>query len=361
MPEEFPSNAVSAIVSADGDVVGYAGFRSGTGKRYAAPGSTRLTSIMTAPFFRVSEVTGEGWRTGFGILNPGNAPVTVEFFGDTTSGVFADFTLEPKASHFLWVEDSEVSVRNIQATGGTIAAVEVFEYLPSTGDTDMAAILLGNQNAPDLCVPTLLFGSGEATSVGLGNPPGAGTATLSAIGYNAALTETTVSLGSLPAGEIKSAYLTMLFPPDTLWARITGDVIQALGSYFVDQENQPPAPNDAEKIATVNLNGLSFKDGCFGIVSSPDGTPTFALVNPGSDAADVIAFAYDDTGATVASSAGTVSIEGKTTFGLTDLFGAADLTGATSIRVVSIASEEKLCGLQIVPVDGRWEGLPILQ
>ena len=44
MPEEFPSNAVSAIVSADGDVVGYAGFRSGDGKRYAAPGSTSLTS-----------------------------------------------------------------------------------------------------------------------------------------------------------------------------------------------------------------------------------------------------------------------------------------------------------------------------
>jgi hypothetical protein len=317
---------------------------------------------MTAPAVvaNIDAVTGEGWKSGFGILNPGVTAVTVEFQDDNVAGAPGDIALDPKASLFFWVEDASAEgFRSIKATGGTIVAIEVFEYVSSTRDVDSAALLLGNQNIPEFCVPAILFGSGQFTSSGLANPAAAA-GMVSASGFNAALAETVVSLGTIPAQGAAGVNLTTTFAPDTLWAKIGADSVnlQGLGAYA---ENPAGSGPGTEEVATVSLNGLMFKDGCFGIVSSPDGTPTFALVNPGSDAADVIAFAYDDAGATVASSAGTVSIAGKTTFGLTDLFGAADLTGATSIRVVSIASEEKLCGLQIVPVDGRWEGLPILQ
>ena len=344
--EEIPSSAVSAVVSGDGDLAGYARFLTVGGQRCAVPGSSQLGSSLTVPLV----VTGADWRTGIGIFNPNDEEVTVTIVDD--SGSSSEVSLGAKSRQFFWVSGSPNHIMGNK----NIAAAEVFESLDPGGDR--AAISLGRPNLTELFVPTISFGAGSFTGVGLGNQYGDSAVT--AFGYNGSSAETEVSLGLLPAGSKLSANLSSIFASDTLWAKIiaiaatpspvgsTSIPLQGLASY---------GEGGVDKLGAVSLNALKFKDGIVGVVGSGAST-RLSLVNPGTADADITATAYDSTGAVVGS--GSMSIAAGTNMsGMVDsLVGGAALSSGDYVRIVSDA---ELYGLETIQDSGRIEMLPVLQ
>jgi len=269
----------------------------------------------------------------------------------------ADFSLEPKASRFLWVENPEEGVRNIQASG-TIAAVEIFESLAPAGD--MAGILLGTQSLPELYIPTIFFESGSFTGVGVGTPS-LFDGMVTAFGYREDGEEEEVSLGLLPTQSKISVNLSSLFGTDTLSAKIAGNTdeistpfgssplpLQGLASY-VD--------GGIDKIGAISLNALKFKDGIIGAVNA-EVEPSFAIMNPSAADATLSATAYESDGAVIGSEAIALPAGANMTGTVASLFGGISLLSGDYVRIVSNVD---LYGFEIINADGRMEILPILQ
>jgi len=348
MSEDIPAEAASAVVSADGNVVGYGRFVSASGQRYAAPGATLLSRRITIPY----DQPDPSWNNRIFLFNPAEGVVTITV--SDADGNRSETLMEAKQQQVLTL-DGVNNPRLIEGSGN-IAALEVFMSLVSGGDA--ASILLGNPDQTELLVPAILFGSGENTGIGLGNPSQDDLVT--AFGYAENGEEEEVSLGLLPARSVMTANLSRLFSPDIVWVKIAG--VSALETPF----GPPPLPLQGlasyweagyGKVATVSLNGLKFREGITGVVAS-GARPTLTLMNPDSTDAAITITAYTGDGTESTTEELTIPAGGTMTSLIGSLAGGSTLESGDYIQ---IASDRDLYGFETIYADGRMEMLPILK
>jgi len=347
-PEEIPSNAVSAMVVADGDLVGYGRFKSAMGQRYAAPGATLLSRRITIPY----DQPDPSWNNRIFLLNAAEGAATITV--SDAEGNRSETVLEAKQQQVLTL-DGENNPRVIESSSN-IAAVEVFTSLASGGGA--ASILLGSPDQTELLVPAILFGSGENTGIGLGNP--SQDDLVAAFGYTADGEEEEVSLGLLPARSVMTANLSRLFSPDILWVKIAG--VSALETPF--GPSALPLQGLASyweagygKVATVSLNGLKFREGIIGVVAS-GARPMLTLMNPDSTDATVTITAYTGDGTASTTEELTIPAGGTMPSLVDSLAGGSTLESGDYIQ---IESDRDLYGFETIYADGRMEILPILK
>jgi hypothetical protein len=349
--EDIPSNAASAIVSADGNVVGYGRFMSAGGQRYAVPGATRLGSSYALPF----APTNSNWRAGIGVSNPNADEVTIAIMDD--SGITADISLTAKGQRFFWDETTESPYR-ITASGN-IAAMEIIEDTSPEGD--MAGILLGALNAAELYVPAISFGASAFTWVGLCNPSYS-SCFVTAHGYAAGGIEAEMSLGLLAGQSRMSTNLSNMCATDTRWVKITdvanetayapfGSVALPLQGFAAYGEE------GTEKVGAVSLNALKFTEGIVGVVAAK-ASPTLTLMNPNTTDATVTVTVHGEDGATSTMETMSIPAGGTMTSSLDSLIGGITVSSGGHIR---IESDIDLYGFETIYAAGRMEVLPVLK
>ena len=148
LSDGIPQNSASAIVSGDGNPLGYTRYVNAQGKRCAWPAGTRLQKFFAIPHTAIDA----NWATALGLFNPNDEDVEVTLAYD--SGASGHLTLKARSRRFFWLGETE-SVKSINATG-YISAMEVFESLTSGGDR--AAVLLRERSLNALYVPYILYG-----------------------------------------------------------------------------------------------------------------------------------------------------------------------------------------------------------
>jgi hypothetical protein len=347
LTETIPVEAASALVRADGSLVGYGRHLSAMGQRYSWPAAKRLGSSAAVPV----TATGSSWRTGFGLFNPGNDEVAVRI--DLDGGAPVDMTLGPKAEKFHWLGAAEDATQ-ITASGN-IAVMEVFESLASGGD--MAAVLLETRYLSSLYLPTIFNGPGESTSASIVN--GHRDSTVRSLGFKADGETEEITLGPLGAHERMTIDLSEIFAGDTVSAGIVGEIgpptpfgtpralLQGLVGYGTESTT---------KLGAVKLNALKFKEGYLAVVPS-DSESTYALMNPSEEDATVTVTARQGDGTSVAGTTLEIPAGASVTGPVTDLIGNLAVTGGTHVQ---LESNVDIYGLEILYAGGRMEVLPVL-
>lgn len=347
---EVPANAVSAIVSANGTMVGYARYQSAVGQRYALPGISRV--VNTLPIAHVA--ANSYWRTALAFLNPNDSSVTIRVLDE--AGSSEEIVLGAKAQELYWVQSGEAP-REIRASG-KIAAVEVFDNLSPGGDR--AAVVLETAGRSELCVPALFFGPGEFTGIGLRNTS-LNTGTVTGWGYSPGGGQEGVSFGAFAAQERLCSNLGSVFGLEMLWARIQG-----LGSSSTPFGQNSSLPLQGivlygsagvEKLGALNLNSLTFEEGILGVVG-PDASPTVTLLNPGATDAVVGATGYGSGGGEIARGSITVNAGTTLTVPVAELVANAALSETDYVR---LECDEELCGFETISTRDRMELLPVLK
>jgi len=348
-PEEIPSGAASAIITADGGLVGYTRYVNPQGQRCAWPGATSWQPTVSVPHV----ATGEAWRTGLALTNLTDTEITVTM--EDEAGMRSTLTLPSHAHSFTWLTEEDQGLTSLEATG-RIGAVEVFESLSSEGDR--AALLLENHFLTSLYVPSLCQGAGAFTGVGIGGSTRESTVWASVCRQDGTIEQ--YSLGELAPRCRMACVLSGICPEDTLWAKIKGETgvsipfgpLPALyqGLLVYGEE-------DSARLGSVHLNTLRFTDGVLGVVIS-DTEPTFSLVNPGDDEAALLVTAYGTDGTVLGSSTVQIGAGQHLSGGLSTLLEGASLDGVTHIR---ISSDRNLYGCERIDTEGRMEMLPILK
>jgi len=352
----IPQNSASAVVSGDGNPLGYARYVNSLGQRYAWPANTQLQKFLSVPHTAVDA----NWATALCLFNPGNeaAEVTLAY----ESGASNSFTLNARSRRFFWLGGAE-PVTSITSSG-YIAAMEVFKSLAPGGD--MAALALRERYLNALYVPSILHGSGEFTGIGLKNTAYSGIVTIS--GHRATGEVEEISFGTQPLG-IEASHSRMaldlsgLLRSDTLWARVSGEAdfttpagrpsLQFQGLAVYGRENHA-------RLGAINLNALKFKEGFLGLLAT-DPEPTYALLNPGTMDATITVTAYNAAGEVLAGNTVRIAAGSSRTGAVSDLFsdlfGGASLANATHVRIVSDAD---LYGFETIDTHERMEMLPVL-
>ena len=318
------------------------------GQRCAWPATSKLQKSLPVPHTAIDT----NRATALSLFNPNDEDVAVTLDYDT--GPSGNRTLNAKSRWFLSLTQTE-PVSSIDSTG-YISAMEIFESLTSGGD--MAALLLKRRYLNALYVPTIFYGSGEFTGIGLTNRSYDGTGTV--FGYNEVGEVEEISLGTLLFQERITVLLSRILDDDTVWAEIHGEAdfttpfgppvlhFQGLALYGEDSTG---------KLAAVNLNALRFREGFLGILST-DPEPTFALVNPDTVDATIAVTGYNSDGEVLASNTVQIIMAGSNMTGaVSDLFNGTSLTDVTHIRIVS---DIDIYGFETVYTGERMEMLPVL-
>jgi hypothetical protein len=345
--ESIPQNSATAILSADGNLVGYTRYVNSNGQRCAWPASTKTQKSLSVPL----TATSTNWKTALCLFNPSDEDVEITLDYDT--GTSGNLTLNARSQSFLWLTETE-PVSSIDSTG-YISAMEIFESLTSGGD--MAALLLKRRYLNALYLPTIFYGSGEFTGIGLKNRSYDGTGTV--FGYNGTGEVEEISLGSILSQERITVLLSSILDDNNLWAKIYGEAdfttpcgtpllcFQGLAVYGEDS---------AGRLGAVNLNALRFRDGFLGILST-DPKPFFALLNPDTVDATLCITAYQSYGTILASNTIQIGAGNNMTGAVSDLFNGVSLADVTHIRIVS---DMNIYGFETIYTGGRMEMLPVL-
>jgi hypothetical protein len=351
LSESIPQGSASAIVSGDGNASGYAKYVNAKGKRAAWPASTLLQKFLSIPHTAVDA----NWATALCIFNPTDEDVEVTMTYE--SGASSMFTLEARSRKLFWLGETE-AVTSIRSTG-YISAMEMFESLMAGGD--ISAILLTERNLSALYVPTIAFGSGEFTGIGL-NSYYHGRVTI--FGYSEDGKVEEISFGSQPLGAQSSrsriaVNLSGILGAGSRWAKISGE------ADFVSAVGRPPlnfqglavyGKDNTEKLAAVNLNALRFKEGFLGILSPHPGT-VIALLNPNTADAAVNVTGYNSAGDVLAGNTIRIAAGSNWVGVVSGLFNGVPLDPATHIK---IASDVDLYGFETIYTDGRMDMLPVM-
>jgi len=348
----IPPNSASAVVSGDGNPLGYTRYLNSLGQRYAWPASTSLQKYLSVPHTAIDA----NWATALCLFNPGHeaAEVTLAY----ESGASNRFTLNARSRRFFWLGGAE-PVTSITSSG-YIAAMEVFKSLAPGGD--MAALALRERYLNALYVPSILHGSGEFTGIGLKNTAYSGIVTI--FGHRATGEGEEISFATQPLG-IEASHSRMaldlsgLLRSDTLWAKVSGE------ADFTTPAGRPSlhfqgvavyGQGNTTKLGAVSLNALKFREGFLGILSA-DPEPTYALLNPGATEAAITVTAYNAAGEVLAGNTVRIAAGSSRTGGISDLFTGVPLNNATHLRMVSDAD---LYGFETIHAHDRMEMLPVL-
>jgi hypothetical protein len=347
----IPQNSASAVLSGDGNPLGYARYANAQGQRCAWPAATSLQKFLSVPHTAVDE----NWATALGLFNPNNEAAEVTLTYD--SGAANSFTLNARSRRFFWLGEAEPVV-SISSTG-YISALEVFKSLASGGD--MAALSLRERSLGALYVPSILHGAGEFTGIGLKNTAYSGIVTIS--GHRATGEVEEISLGQPLGTEASRSRMALdlsgLLRPDTLWAKVSGE------ADFTTPAGRPSLhfqglavygrQNNA-RLGAVNLNALRFKEGFIGLLAT-NPEPTYALLNPGTADAAITVTAYNAAGEVLAAGTLRIAAGAGRTGTISDLFGGVPLANATHLRIVSDAD---LYGFETIDTGNRMEMLPVM-
>ncbi len=350
LSHNIPPNSASAIVSGDGKRLGYARNVTGQGKRCAWPADTYLQKSLPVPHTAVDS----HWATALSLFNPNDeqAEVTLTY----ESGVTDTHVLNARSRKFFWLEKMK-SVIAINSTG-YISALEMFDSLVPGGDS--AALLLKERSLNELYVPSLLFGAGEFTGIGLKNYYN-GIVTVA--GHNATGVTQEISFGTQPLGTSKpqsqiAFNLSGMLGEGSVWARISGvaDFTTPVGTPLLHFHGIAVyGKEDTARLAAVNLNTLRFREGFLGIVGDD---ATLSLLNPNTVEAAVTATGYNASGEVLAVNAMKIAAGFTWTGTAGDLLNGASIAGITHIKV---ASDTYLCGFEAVSANDRLEMLPVME
>jgi hypothetical protein len=344
--DHIPLNTASAIVAADGNLVGYTRYVTYNGQRCAWPASTKTQKSISVPHTAINA----DWATALCLFNPNDEDVEVTLGYE--SGISSNLTLHAKSQSFFWLAEP---VSSIDSTG-YISAIEMFESLTSGGD--ISALLLMERYLNALYVPYIFYGSGEFTGIGLKNSCYNGAA--SVFGYSETGEVEEIFLGTQTSHGRMAVNLTGILGDESLWAKIYGEAylntpcgtpllyFQGLAVYGEDNQG---------KLGAVNLNALKFKEGFLGILST-DPEPAFALLNPDSVDATIDVIGYNSEGEVLASNTIQIASESNLTGALSDLFNGVFLDNATHINIVS---DVDIYGFETIYTDDRMEMLPVLR
>jgi N-acetylneuraminic acid mutarotase len=337
---DFPLYAVSAVVSADGQLAGYGRCVTDTGQRFGIPGISRLGQSITIPFTTSSSY----WRSGIAVMNPGAEEVTVAV-EDVSQGPLS-MTVGPKEQQFFWVSRNP---DRISSSGG-IVAVEVIESVRTGGD--LGAVALGETNVNELYVPSLLFNSGSFSGAGVRNC-GALEGTMTVWGYDGGGNAEEISLGVVSGRSQVGATLTGVLSSDTLWAKISGEstVSTPFGTPALSLQGLAVYGEDnSQAVGAIHLNALKFRRGIVGVMDEAQ-PPMVTVLNPGANAVQLTVTTYDP--------AGEVLEESQRTIGAGEVLEMTFLISGAGY--VELDSDVDLYGCEIIRQDGKMEMLPVLQ
>ena len=182
--------------------------------------------------------------------------------------------------------------------------MEMFDSLIPGGD--QAAMLLRERSLNALYVPSILYGSGEFTGIGLKSYYNG---IVNITGHSAAGEMEEISFGTQPLGaqtsQSRMAFnLSGMLGDDNLWAKISGeaDFTTPFGTPCSISRGLPyMGKRIPEKLGAVNLNALRFREGFIGILSTASET-TLTLLNPGTAEAAITVTGYNAAGEVLAGS-----------------------------------------------------------
>ncbi|MHB8773133.1 MAG: choice-of-anchor U domain-containing protein, partial [Syntrophales bacterium] len=347
----IPLGSASAIVSGDGDLVGYTRYVNGAGKRCAWLAATSPQKTFAVPHTAVNAE----WATALGLFNPNDAAVEVTLVSE--SGGSSNLTLNPKASTFIQLTEGE-SVLSIVSTG-YIAAMEMFDSLLPGGDR--AALLLRERSLRTLFVPSILYGPGEFTGIGLTSHYH-GTVNITGHGLTGETEE--LSFGTEPLGaqspRSRMAFnLSGMLGKQNPWATISGlaDFSSPFGILPLHFQGLAIYGKDNTcGLGALNLNALRFREGFIGILATAAET-TLMLLNPDTAEATLTATGYNAAGEALASHTMRLAAGSTWTGMASDLLNGVSGADMTHIRMVSGVD---LHGLETISTADRVEMLPLL-
>ena len=351
LSDSIPQNCASAIVSGDGNLLGYTRYVNSQGQRCAWPADTYLQKVLSVPHTAVNA----NWATALSLFNPNDEDVEVTMTYD--SGASSKFTLSARSRRFFWLGEAE-PVSTIRSTG-YISAIEIFKSLTSGGD--VAAVQLSDRNLNALYVPSILHGSGEFTGIGLNSYYHG---LVHVLGYSATGAVEEISFGTQPLGAEEprskiAVNLSGILGNGSLWAKISGeaDFNTPVGKPLLHFQGLAVYGKDnAGKLGAVNLNVLKFKEGFLGILSTDPG-PSLALLNPNTADASVTVAGYNAAGEVLANNTVRLAAGSNWTGTARDLLNGVSVADMTHIKMVS---DSVLYGFETISTNDRIEMLPML-
>ncbi|MBN2438069.1 MAG: hypothetical protein JXL20_05645 [Deltaproteobacteria bacterium] len=349
--DNIPQNSASAIVSGDGDPLGYTRYVNTQGKRCAWPAGTSVQKFLSVPHTAVNAE----WATALSFFNPGDESVEVTLVYE--SGASGTFTLNARSRRFLRLAEGE-SVVSISSTG-YISGMEMFDSRISGGDA--AALLLRECSLNALYVPSILHGSGEFTGIGLKSHYNG---TVNVTGHSATGETEEISFGTQPLGtqtsQSRMAFnMSGILGDDNLWAKIFGeaDFSTPVGTPLLHFQGLAVYGKEhTGKLGAVHMNALKFREGFIGIPSTASEI-TVALLNPGTAEATVAMTGFNASGEALADSTIKIAAGSTWTGAAGDLLNDGSIAGMTHLRIVS---DVDLCGFETISTGDRTEMLPVM-
>lgn len=346
----MPRGSASAIVTGDGDPVGYTRYVDALGKRSAWCGATVLHKGMSVAHTAV----GPEWGTSIVLFNPNeeSAEAALGYEGGSRSAV----TVGPRSRKVLRLTESEAVVSI--SSSAYLCGVELFDSRILGGDA--GGLLLGDRYLGSLQVPWVLSGSGEFTGVGLTSHY-SGKVHVEGWGMEGVLSREvwfgTQPLGSESVESRMALDLSGMLGSGSSRATLSGEadfatpfgtpLLQFQGVGVYGQEG-------TRKLGAVNLNGLRFREGFLGIAG---GEASVFLVNPGSSEATVSVTGLGAAGEVLSS--GTLKI-GAGCGWRGAVGGLIDGGLPATVTHVRLVSDADLYGIESVSENGRMEILPVM-
>ncbi|MBN2438974.1 MAG: SBBP repeat-containing protein, partial [Deltaproteobacteria bacterium] len=359
----IPQNSASAIISGDGDPVGYTRYVNASGKRCAWSAGTSLQKSLFVPHTAVDA----NWTTALGLFNPNDEAVEVTL--EYESGGSTTFTLNAKSRRFLRLTEAEAVV-SITSTG-YFSGMEMFDSLASGGD--ISAILLSERSLNALYVPSSLHGSGEFTGIGLKSHYNG---TVHVTGHSAIGETEEISFGTQPldtqASQSRVVFnLSGMLGDENLWAKISGeaDFSTPFGTPLLHFQGLAVyGKENTVKLGAVHLNALRFREGFIGILANDPETTlvllnpnteqsTVALLNPNTEETTITVTGFNAAGEILANHTVRIAAESNWTGTASDLINGVSVADMTHIRMVS---DIDLYGFETISSYGRMEMLPVM-
>jgi hypothetical protein len=361
--DSIPQGSASAIVTGDGDPVGYTRYVNAQGKGCAWPAATSLQKFLSVSHTAINA----DWATALGLFNPNDEAVEVTLAYE--SGASSTFTMNPKFQRFLRLAEAESAI-SISSTE-YISAMELFDSLIVGGD--ISAILLRERPLNALYLPSILHGSGEFTGIGLKSHYNG---TVYVTGHSAAGGTEEVSFGTQPLG-MQASYgkvmvnLSGILGGNNLWAKISGesDFTTPFGTPMLHFQGLATYGKDyTGKLGAVHLNALRFREGFIGILANDPETTlvllnpntdqsTVALLNPNTAEATLTVTGYNAAGEILANHTIRITAGSNWPGTASDLINGVSVADTTHIRMVS---DIDLYGFETISSDGRMEMLPVM-
>jgi hypothetical protein len=349
----IPAEAASAVISANGYLVGYARYVDLDGKRCARPACTFPVQSFSVPH----SVRGAQWRTGLQLFNPQDHEANILITND--SGTSTNIVLEGKAQYSLWTDvTSEMGAPSYIRADQPIAAVEFFDSLSAGGD--IAAAVLGEEACTELYVPSMFHEQQDWTEIGIGSS--AWGCTVTAIGPMPGGEVDIALLGNITQYDRVSADLSSVLNSQVSWVRLLGVNYYSLLALFDSfaaplQGIATYVDQSLSKVSAVNLNALAFEHGFLGVVSSAL-SPTFVVLNHNRGNVEITIRAYEMNGAHITTENVIIGAEQNMSIPINQLMGGAPVYGDGYIE---LEASKLLYGYETFSQDGRIEMLPVLQ